>query len=251
MVRVVFEPAFRALHDKQRRLWEQEHKNPIMFPFLSSTEPAESIVFFERWLRHHGCVPSDTRGLEMCCGKGRNVIWLAQQGFNMAGFDFSSHAINEATYRAASMAQINVHFATHDAALPWPYDESSFDFAIDCFGTTELESPELRNFAREEIFRVLKPGSFLFIAAVSADSGFHEKLARTSPGPFLNTVIFPSGKIETVMSAEDLRGFYSHGEILYLKSHMMKELIICGEKSDCLVHWLIVQKPKGRAEVED
>jgi len=77
----------------------------------------------------------------MCCGKGRDVIWLAQQGICMTGFDFSSNAINEARKRsAACQRDMNTNFFVQDATEPWALSDNTFDFVFDCFATTDIES---------------------------------------------------------------------------------------------------------------
>lgn len=52
-----------------------------------------------RVIEEHGIVP--TRGLEVGCGTGTNVIWLSQQGFEMSGVDLSPTAIERAEAKAA------------------------------------------------------------------------------------------------------------------------------------------------------
>src|SRR4051812_33792254 len=80
-----------ATHVKQRRIWEQEHKRPAMFPTVNSNVADPGVVRF--W----NIIDSSNRktapyGLEICCGKGRNAIWLAENGARMSAFDFSETA---------------------------------------------------------------------------------------------------------------------------------------------------------------
>jgi len=109
------------IHKEQQSLWESEHLKPFMFPFINSEEPAESVVFFRDWLDAKVGRLGQLRGLEMCCGKGRNAIWLARQGAKMSGFDFSITAIDEARRRALTVGvEQRTSFIVHDAVFAWP-----------------------------------------------------------------------------------------------------------------------------------
>jgi SAM-dependent methyltransferase len=236
----------KRIHENQHRLWDQEHKSPFMFPFIDSRDPSDAVVFFRAWLFARLRSLTGLCGLEMCCGKGRNVNWLATGCAQMHGFDFSVAAIEEARERAAAAGlDAKAKFTVQDAGTQWPFPDESFDFVIDCFGTTELESPEGRCVARNEALRTLRPNGFLFVAAVSAEVGYHRKLSEEAPGPFENTVYLPNGKIEAVMSEDDLRRFYACTRILHLEPHLMEDLMICGETTDCLVHWLVAKPNTG------
>lgn len=91
-----------------------------MFPFVDSPQPSELVVIFRDWLAENTGGVSGLRGLEMCCGKGRNVIWLADQGAIMEGFDFSNVAVETATGRASSLGlTANARFNVQDAVSPW------------------------------------------------------------------------------------------------------------------------------------
>src|SRR5206468_1991702 len=101
-------------HERQRRVWEAEHQSPAALLQLDSLEPSGGVVKFWRYLVDVGA--PRTTGVEMGCGKGRNVLWLAEQGARVEGFDFSEAAIEEASRRARSTKQTRAHFRRADAA---------------------------------------------------------------------------------------------------------------------------------------
>ena len=88
-------------HETQRKLWEEEHAHPTALKQMDSHDASKSVKKFWAFLVD-GKLPR-ARGIEMGCGKGRNVIWLAQQGAVMQGFDFSQTAITEAKLRVANV----------------------------------------------------------------------------------------------------------------------------------------------------
>ena len=129
-------------HEKQQKIWEQEHRRPHALLQMDSREPSGGVVKFFEWLKTYA-KGQKLKGVEMACGKGRNAIWLAQQGVDMIGFDFSTVAIEEAKKRAKEEG-VNAKLLVHDATASWPFADNEFDFAIDCFGSTDIESIEGR-----------------------------------------------------------------------------------------------------------
>jgi SAM-dependent methyltransferase len=136
-------------HSDQQKIWEEEHKNPYVLLPMDSNEASSGVSLFWNWLKAKG-ETKNFRGIEMGCGKGRNSIWLAKQGANITAFDFSSIAIDEAQKRASVVGVgNNVQFIVQDAIKIWPFENESFDFAVDCFASTDIESADGRSFARE------------------------------------------------------------------------------------------------------
>lgn len=142
----------------------------------------------------------------------------------MHAFDFSSVAIEVAKARRPRppvpkkrAGDANVRFIVHDATEPWPYPDRMFDFAIDCFAMSDIESEQGRAFARQQFRRVLKKGGHLFVYAISSESPFHRKMIDAFPGPNRNTFYHPGGKFEKVYDEVELREFYSEFDILELK----------------------------------
>ncbi len=131
----------------------------------------------------------------------------------MAGFDFSENAIKVAWQRMNSLAVRPrleaADFVVHDATLPWPWLDNSFDFAIDCFASTDIESEAGRTFARDECRRVLKPGGYLLVYTLSDDDQFHKKTIKQSPGPEKNSLLHPNGgKFEKVFDEDEIKSYY-------------------------------------------
>ena len=207
---------------------------------INEETPSSSLPYFTKWLWKLQIDRHSLHGLEMGCGKGRNCIALATQGLRMTGFDFSEVAIAEAKKRAEhnGIAKETTCFLTQDAREHWPFHDAQFDFGLDCFATTDLETPEGRSFARGEFLRVLKPGGFLCVATISSESPYHhEKLARAaSPGGegFL---------LEKTYDEADLRAFYAPFTLLDLQRvKKQRAFTIDGVAHDVEDYWLVLQK---------
>jgi len=71
--------------------------------------------------------PSDSKMLDVACGKGRHSIQLAEKGFDVTGIDLSEDSIREALKSEAD----NLHFYQHDMRLPFWINY--FDYAFNFF----------------------------------------------------------------------------------------------------------------------
>ena len=103
---------------------------------------------------------SPRRALELGCGLGRFSRYVAQQGVNTTGVDFSPTAISRARVRVAKDA-LKPDFVVGDVTrldnLPGPFDVA---FDVGCFHC--LDEKEQRQYA-SEIARLLAPGGVLLI----------------------------------------------------------------------------------------
>lgn len=158
----------------------------------------------------------------------------------MSGFDFSSAAITEAKRRTANIK--NVSFQMTDATEPWPYQSNSFDFGVDCFASTDIESPQGRAFAISEMHRVLRPGAVLLAYLLSTDDEYHTQMLATSPADERNAFLQPTGKFEKVYDEIDIAQLFSALEIVR-KERIAKTTEFFGKEYQCNHFWLVLRKP--------
>jgi ubiquinone/menaquinone biosynthesis C-methylase UbiE len=227
-------------HEEQRRIWEEEHSNPYVLKQMDSSEASSGVARFWDFLKDK----NNAAGIEIGCGKGRNVIWLAEQGADMHGLDFSSAAIAAAKKRAAEAgAGKSAAFLVQDVTEPWQLADNSFDFGIDCFATTDIESVEGRLFAMQEMRRVLKPGGYLLAYLLSTDDEFHKEMIRKSPAGERNAFLHPTtGKFEKTYDEKDIEDTFKGFDVVR-KSRVAKTTEFFGKTYACLHHWIIFQKP--------
>jgi SAM-dependent methyltransferase len=233
------------LHIIQHRIWEREHQQPNMFPTVNSNVPDPGVVQFWEFICARK-IKDTLSGLEICCGKGRNSIWLAENGAKMSAFDFSDTAIHTAVRLQDKFPmEKKVDFRIHDALDPWPYGSGTIDFVVDNFGTADIESEVGRNFVIEETARVLRSGGFYFLQIDSPELGFFEERMRCFPGPDKNTLVFPNGKIESVLTEEDLRNWDDRFplKIVDIRRNVEHNVEICGERIPYKYFWIVFSKP--------
>lgn len=226
----------------QYNIWEEEHRNPKMFPSVASDTPDPGVVRFWKWITNK----CERAGLEICCGKGRNVFWLAENGASMTGFDFSETALAIARSRSMKAAFKNdIQFDISDATLRWPYESESYDFIVDCFGTSEISTEAGRENIRTEAERVLRPGGYYFLQIDSPELGILADWFRNHPGKNHNTLVFPNGKIESVLTEEELVSWNAKYllKLIEVRCFIERNIEICGEKRLYKYYWIIAQKP--------
>lgn len=226
-------------HEEQQKIWDAEHANPNVLKQMDADTPSGGVVKFSQFLKEHNIVSG--RGIEMGCGKGRNVIWLSQKGFEMHGFDFAPSAIAEAKRRATS-AKSTAALYVHDATIAWPYETDSFDFGIDCFASTDIVEPVGRAFAISEMYRILRPGGHLLAYLLSTDDEFHNEMVQKSPAKEKNAFLHPTGKFEKTFDESEIRSLYEKFELVRLE-RIAKTTTFNNREYACNHFWVVFRKP--------
>jgi len=99
------------------------------------------------------------RVLEIGCGAGANLLFLAQEGFDATGLDGSAVALEQAKSRLNARG-LSVWLDQGDA-MDLPYSDTGFDCVLDIecvYANTLADSRKILG----EAHRVLKPGGLLF-----------------------------------------------------------------------------------------
>lgn len=98
------------------------------------------------------------RSIDLGCGTGANVAYLAGKGFDSWGVDFSKIAVRKARARASAVG-VDAQLVVGDLTAPSiPGVEGSFDFLID-FGTLDDLRGESRAAMADTVTRLARPGS--------------------------------------------------------------------------------------------
>ena len=233
-------------HDSQKDAWEREHAEPSALKQMDSTVASGGVQKFYDFLKRKNS--GSFSGIEMGCGKGRNGIWLAKQEHvhTMSGFDFSQNAITEACTRAEHEGvDDKTQFVVADATQPWPYADESFDFAIDCFASSDIENRAGREFAAHEMARVVKRGGYILVYELSTDDEYHKEMLLKSPGAESGSFINPNGKFEKVFTEPELLSMYEGLKIIE-SEQVHKTAEFYGATYQCHHHWMIFQKRESQ-----
>ena len=146
------------------------------------------------------------RILDLGCGEGRISIFLAQHSFECYGIDYVPLAIKRAKQFAKKQGVAGkTHFRTGNV-LNLPYPDDFFDIAIDysCFAHIRKSEWDLYI---SELLRVLKMGSFYFLAAFSKNTP-HARMMKH------NWLVFRGG-YDHYFTRSEIRSIFSdHFEIM-------------------------------------
>ena len=102
---------------------------------------------------------SATKILELGCGQGRDTLYLAQNGMEVTGMDYSETGLCQIKDKAVSMGvEGSLVLKVGDARQGLPFDDGSFDGCFShMFFTMQFPEKQL-TFIFSEVLRVLRPG---------------------------------------------------------------------------------------------
>jgi SAM-dependent methyltransferase len=229
---------------KQREIWLAEHTEQTTLPTMANVEPASGVVLFIEYLKNHG-VEQEGDAVDIGAGKGRNAVYLAQQGFKVRALEYiepAIAAIKELAKDWGMMDKVVCDLAEIDK--PWPCEDDLFDVAIDSFSSIDIETKAGREICRDEMLRTLKPGGYALVTVCSADDEWERELIAKSPGPEPNSTIWPqNGKFQKDYTETELREFYQKFEIVDLQT-IIKPAFKLGREGHATNLWMILRKPK-------
>ena len=131
------------------------------------------IYLFDQLLKgtYDGC----KKVIDVGCGNGRNLVYFLQNGFEVFGIDQDPGAIAEVKQLSKQLAPGN-DLENFKVALveELPFEDESFDLAICSAVLHFAENEKHFDTMVQSIWRVIRPGGFLF-ARLASDIGI-EKL---------------------------------------------------------------------------
>jgi 2-polyprenyl-3-methyl-5-hydroxy-6-metoxy-1,4-benzoquinol methylase len=160
--------------------WDQRYGGS---EFVWTTEP-------NRFLAEVAEQLEPGRALDLACGEGRNAVWLAEQGWDVTGVDFSQVGLD----KAAVLADVNGVTCTWLQAdlSDWEPD-TQWDFVFVCYLQVH---DALRRQAIGAAARAVAPGGTLFVVG-------HDRRNLTDGvgGPQDPSVLYTSADLEDDVAA--------------------------------------------------
>lgn len=210
-------PFIRKQKKKQHgaTFWDNEYKNANHLKL--STDHSQDLEKFTRWIprqERDDVLSPGSAALDVGCGNGRNLIFLAREfGMSGTGYDISTAAVAQAL-AASKGLPLAYKARTIAGAIDLP--DNSQSLVLDMMTSHFLNEAE-RHLLRDEIFRVLRPGGFLFMKTFLADGDLHtRRLLKDAPAPEENAYIHPViGVPEYVYSEEVLTTFLAEKFIIH------------------------------------
>jgi len=189
--------------------WNREYKTSEHLALSSA--PSEDLEKFTRFLEREykrEFLNGYARVLDLGCGNGRNLIYLAQAyGMKGIGYDISDVAVEQARHASKGLP---IAYEVRSIAEPLPLPDASQTFVLDMMTSHFLRRAE-REALRAEIVRILRPGGWLFFKSFLADEDLNVKrLLRENPADEENAYIHPKiGVYEYVWTEEALHDFFA------------------------------------------
>jgi 2-polyprenyl-3-methyl-5-hydroxy-6-metoxy-1,4-benzoquinol methylase len=150
--------------------------------------------------------------LDVGMGQGRNSVWLAQQGWEVTGFDPAERAVALARANAAKLGvKINTEIKGYEE---FDFGENRWDLVLLSYvGAREMNSV---------VTRSLKPGGIVIVEA------FHRDAAKTTP--IGSAVVFDAAEVPSLF--HELRVVRYEEPLAVTDFGLMRARVVryCGEK---------------------
>lgn len=188
--------------------WDSEYATGGEHLALSNDE-SEDLAKFTRWqARQKNELPPSGKieVLDLGCGNGRNLIFLAREfSVGGTGYDLSTAAIAEAKRASGDLP---LKYEARSIAGDLTIEDASQDLVLDMMTSHFLNTVE-REHLRNEIYRVLRPGGWLYMKTFLRDDDLHtERLLKEfptdEPGTYTHPII---GVPEHAYTEEELTDF--------------------------------------------
>ncbi|EQD30896.1 Methyltransferase type 11 [mine drainage metagenome] len=163
--------------------------------------------------------------LDLGCGAGRHLVYLAQQGFFVVGQDISQAGLKMAQQHLKSEHLYNCILVHHDVTkLPFP--DGSFNAVI---STNALHHNRLKDINRAigEIYRVLARNGILFVNLTADEE--HTKGRMIEKGSYVTTKGIEKGIIHHLFTEKEIEKSFSKFKVIRLTPPTEQEK-----------HWLLL-----------
>lgn len=161
-----------------KQLWDESFEEQIARQAYN-TAPVEAVIRNVSYYLRERYSAEDLKKLhflEMGCGAGSNLIWLAQKGIKVSGVDISPTALRLARQNLEREGYSDrIGELIECSVTEVPFEDESFDGIIEACVFQHLSKPD-RQATFREVRRLLKPGG-VFVGYV-LDAGhtvFQEK----------------------------------------------------------------------------
>lgn len=191
--------------------WDNEYQNTKGVPTSTRTTASSAVTRLISYITEHRPDLGKT-AIDLGCGIGRNSLYLAGLGYRVTAVDFAESALRKFEASLTGRPEKDYITLKHlSLADPLPFQDGTFDLAVDAVTTMTLEPDELVHF-EQELRRIVKPKGLFLSYVLASDDGF---LEATSPGA-KSTTVEKSGITDHYFSENYLRSVYREWNILVL-----------------------------------
>lgn len=152
--------------------------------------------------------------LDLACGAGRHVVYLAEQGFNLTGADFSETGLLMARDRVMKL-KLDASFVKCDVKT-LPFIKSSFD-AVVCTRAIYHQKLTQMQETISEIKRVLSRNGLVLVDFLSTRTHSHGKGMEVEKNTFMEQEGMEKGITHHFIDEDELKMLFRDFEILDIK----------------------------------
>lgn len=156
-----------------------------------------------------------TEALDLACGAGRHVIYMAEHGFNVTGADVSGAGLQMTKER---LRNVDYEQLVKSSMNHLPYVDSCFD-AVVCTRAIYHQKVAGIKETITEIRRVLREGGAILVDFLSERTYSYGKGIKTEEGTFVETDGVERGVTHHFAGKEEIERLFHSFEIPSIKLH--------------------------------
>jgi SAM-dependent methyltransferase len=218
-------------------VWERRYRADRNY---RSSYPWTAVVSFVL-----GCAPKDRLRseigvLEIGCGTGNNIWFVANEGFQAAGVDASATAIECARERCAR-DKVNACLEVADFTKTLPFADASFDLVFER-AALSFTTREGAAACVAEVRRVLRPDGLFQCGPYSdRDSSFYRSPDEDGTVRDITVGTIVGGSQARFYSLQNIRDLFRNGWTLQSMKHIEEmEMLRPERESHC--EWLVIAR---------
>jgi ubiquinone/menaquinone biosynthesis C-methylase UbiE len=149
-------------------LQKAKHIKSQLIETFDAIAPHFDITRYKPWpesKRFISTLPKGSTVLDLGCGNGRNSIYLAKEGMDVVGLDFS-RALLKIVSNKVEWKDVREKVRLIEGDCAWlPFKNNSFDAVLYIATLHHLPTPQERLNSPLEVKRILKPGGRSLVSA--------------------------------------------------------------------------------------
>jgi len=224
--------------------WTAEHEMGGN-PSSKRITPSGAVIWAVEQLRAHKSALRTVT--DIGCGKGRNSIYLAQQGMQVTAMDFTPQAIRHTNDVAAEhKLEKKIRAITYDVTEDWPIAPASMDLVVDAFCFKHITAAEGRAAYKENLLRILRTHGHYLISFNSIGDGYYGRyvIDRVHVNDEeLHLVVDPANNISSVLfTPQHILEFFGPQLDLFAEMHHNKPHEIHGQVHESSIYAMLLKR---------
>jgi len=191
--------------------WLKEYSKKGI-PSSFRKKPSGAVTYFYDFLEKQG--KTGGRILDLGCGKGRNSIFFAKNGWEAYSIDFVPEVIDELKNHAKKN-NLKLTAMCQSVTEKMPFPENHFDVVIDIFCYKHQTDKQNQKKFRNELYRILKKDGLYLLSLAGEDDGFYGPLLKNSTDKKNKLIVDPVTKVPSFLySKQDVEKEFADFEII-------------------------------------